>query len=251
MVHSTIVPAFDVHVHRLFARYAGMPVGVVTQCAANHAALLHDSWRPEPGRSHDELAHALFERCDDYVFELLHGAATREQRRQACLHEQTWSHLMAAGPRVLDFGGGLGLSSSLLATTGKQVTYCDVDGPAARFAAWLFAQDGQRIEVLRTAVECAELPRGRQWDVVLAEHVLEFVAEPVTMANALAAAVAPGGLLLLVLDAEPRAAAPLARPVDRDALLRAPALAAMERVALPDARQLLFRARGSAVGQSG
>lgn len=244
MAKATLVPAVDVHVHRLFARYAGLPVGVVTQCAANHASLVHGSWHADDGRSWVENAKALFEKCDDYVFELLHQASTREQHKQAWCNEQVWQHLLAAGQRVLDFGGGLGLASSLLADAGKQVTYCDVDGPAARFAAWFFGEAAQRVEMLRTAAARPELPAGRQWDVVLAEHVLEHVADAAATAEALARATARGGLLHLVLDGPAPAATPLARHVDVKVLLAgAPTLAAMERVPLGDDSHLLFRAR--------
>jgi SAM-dependent methyltransferase len=244
MAQATLAPAADVHVHRLFARYAGLPVGVVTQCAANHASLLHGSWHEAGDRTWTENARALFEGCDDYVFELLHHASTRAQHKQEWSNEHVWQHLLAAGPRVLDFGGGLGLASSLLADAGKQVSYCDVDGPAARFAAWFFAHGAQRVEMLRTSAARPELPAGRQWDVVLAEHVLEHVADPAATVEALARATARGGLLHVVLDVAPQLAAPLTRHVDAATLLAgSQALAAMERVPLAGENHLLFRAR--------
>lgn len=244
MAIATAVPAVDSHVHRLFARYAGLPVGVVTQCAANHAALLHDSWREATEQSWVENATALFERCDDYVFELLHRATTRAQQQQAWCNEHVWGHLLAAGPTVLDFGGGLGLASSLLADAGKHVTYCDLDGPAARFAAWFFAQAGQSIEMRSTRAARPELPAGRRWHVVLAEHVLEHVADPVATIEVLARAAHRRGLLHVVLDNAPLPGAPLTRRVDVDALLAgSPALRAMQRVPLTDDGHLLFRAR--------
>jgi SAM-dependent methyltransferase len=244
MALATPVSLADTHVHRLFAVHAGMPVGVVTQCAANHAPLLHAAWHAEPGRSWGENARALFEQCDDYVFELLHDASTRKRRLQDYDAEHVWPQLVAAGPRVLDFGGGLGLASSLLADAGKTVTYCDVDGPAARFAAWFFARTGQRIELLRTSAAGPALPSGRQWDVVLAEHVLEHVEDPVAVAGALAAVVAPEGLLHVVVDTGAHTLRPHAREVDVDALLAgSPALRAMSRLPSAAAGHLLLRAR--------
>ncbi len=233
----------DTHVHRLFAVYAGLPVGVVTQCAANHAQVLHDAWHAEPGRSWGENARALFEQCDDYVFELLHDASTRRRRLQSWGEEHVWQQLLAAGPRALDFGGGLGLASSLLADAGKRVTYCDVDGPAARFAAWYFARTGQPVELLRTSAAEPALPAGRQWDVVLAEHVLEHVADPVATADALARAVAPDGLLHVVVDVGAHRLRPHARAVDADALLAgSAALRALLRLPAAEDGHLLFRA---------
>jgi SAM-dependent methyltransferase len=234
----------DTHVHRLYAVYAAMPVGVVTQCATNHAALLHDAWHADAARSWGDNARALFEQCDEYVFELLHDASTRERQLQAFGEEHVWPQLLAAGERVLDFGGGLGLASSLLATHGKHVTYCDVDGPAARFATWFFQRTGQHVEVLRTAAASPSLPPGRQWDVVLAQHVLEHVEDPVALAATLARAVAPGGLLHLVVDAGAHRGRAHARVVDLDAVLAAePALRAMARLPSAADGHVLLRAR--------
>jgi SAM-dependent methyltransferase len=232
----------DTHVHRLYAVYAGMPVGVVTQCAANHAALLHDAWHADASRSWGENARALFEQCDDYVFELLHDASTRVRQLQAFDEEHVWPQLLAAGERVLDFGGGLGLASSLLAGAGKHVTYCDVDGPAARFAQWFFQRTGQHVEVLRTSALAPALPAGRQWDVVLAQHVLEHVADAGAVAATLARAVAPGGLLHVVVDADQHRARPHARAVDLEALAACPALRGMARLPAAADGHLLLRA---------
>ena len=240
MVLTAPVSIADTHVHRLFALYARLPVGVVTQCAANHAQLLHDAWQADPTRPWGDNAQALFERCDDYVFELLHAASTRSRRQQAWADEHVWDALLAAGPRVLDFGGGLGLASSLLASAGKQVTYCDVEGPAARFAAWLFARAAQPVQVLCTPAALPALPAGQHWDAVLAEHVLEHVADPAAVAAMLARAVAPGGLLVLAVD--PGAARVHAQRVDLEQLrVGCPALAAMQCVAPSAAGRLLLR----------
>jgi SAM-dependent methyltransferase len=244
MVTAAPISLADTHVHRLFAVHAGMPVGVVTQCAANHAQLLHDAWHADPTRSWGDNARALFEQCDDYVFELLHDASTRKRQLQAYDEEHVWHQLVGAGPRVLDFGGGLGLASSLLADAGKHVTYCDVDGPAARFAQWYFQRTGQHVEVLRTSAASPALPAGRQWDVVLAEHVLEHVADPAAVAGMLARAVATGGLLHLVVDTGAHRVRPHARDVDLDALVAStPTLAAMARQPSAADGHVLLRAR--------
>lgn len=241
MVATSVALDADAHVHRLFAHYANLPVGVVTQCATNHAALVHGAWHQDPRRSWAENAHALFARCDDYVFELLHQAASRDRQRAIWSREEVWARFLAAGPEVLDFGGGLGLASSLLADAGKRVTYCDVLGPAAAFAAWFFDQVGADVEMLQTDVAAPRLPAGRQWDLVLAEHVLEHVADPVATVETLAGAVRSGGLLH-VLVARPGAdCATLAHAVDLPALVHgSPTLRTMERVGASDTDHALF-----------
>jgi SAM-dependent methyltransferase len=242
MLNAAPVLEADQHVHRLFARFANLPVGMITQCAASHAALVHGAWHADPNRSWAENARALFEQCDEYVFELLHAATTRAQHQAAWSQEHVQGHLLGAGSLVLDFGGGLGLASSLLADAGKQVTYCDVDGPAARFASWFFAHVGNAVETLRVDAARPLLPAGRRWDIVLAEHVLEHVADPVATVEMLVQALRPQGLLHVVLSPAGATGASLSRPVDAAMLLAgSPALRALGRVELGDDQHLLFR----------
>jgi SAM-dependent methyltransferase len=245
MTNAAPVLVADQHVHRLYAQFARLPVGVVTQCAASHSALVHGAWHADPNRSWAENARALFEQCDEYVFELLHAATTRAQHQAAWGQEHVQTHFLHAGPLVLDFGGGLGLASSLLADAGKRVTYCDVDGPAARFANWFFAQVGNDVESLRVEAARPQLPAGRQWDIVLAEHVLEHVADPVATVELLVQALRPQGVLHVVLPAAGAvggSVASLLRPVDAAMLLAgSSALRALGRVELGDDQHLLFR----------
>lgn len=245
MSHATIAVDAEAHVHRLYAEFAGLPVGVVTQCAANHAALVHDCWHVCPGGSWEEKALVFYELCGDYAYELLHAASTRARRQAGLVADRVWHWLGDAGPEVLDFGGGLGLASSVLCAAGKQVTYCDVDGPAARFAAWFFGLAGQPVEVLLTPSQVPGLPRRRKWDVMLVENVLEHVPTPAATIEILARAVRRGGLLLLRLPGGGApSSSPLVRPIELPSLLAgAPALAAMELMVRSDDGCLLFRSR--------
>src|SRR5436190_4433835 len=163
MPQSTAVRGADAHVHRLYAEHTGLPVGMVTQCATNHASMVEAAWHAHPGASRADKARTFYAQCDDYVFDLLHHASTRERHRAAFGEDHVWPWLAGAGPTALDFGGGLVLGASALAQAGKQVTYADVNGAAARFASWLFDLAGQRVELLRGAA-APEVPAGRQWD---------------------------------------------------------------------------------------
>lgn len=240
---STVTPscAADAHVHRLYGEYAGLPVGVVTQCVQHAAALQLELWHDCLGGTFAERARAYHEHHEEAVFALLQRTANRAQRRAE--HEQSGfaSWLEAAGDEVLDFGGGLGFSASLLRDAGKQVTYVDVDGAVTAFARWYFERCGQDdIEVHTTAVGDVELPAGRQWDLVLAENVLEWLPDPVAAVERLAAAVRRGGTLFVRLDA---AAAPMAHAVSIDELLtRSPALQRLQHVLRGDDGRHAFRA---------
>lgn len=235
--------AADAHVHRLYGEFAGLPVGVVTQCVQHTAPLQQELWNACTGGTFAERARAYHEHHEEAVFALLHRTANRAQRRAE--HEQSGlaNWLEAAGDEVLDFGGGLGFSASLLRDAGKQVTYVDVDGPVAAFARWYFERCGQDdIEVHTTSVANVELPAGRQWDLVLAENVLEWLPDPIAAAERLAAAVRPGGTLFVQLDAT-AAQAPMANAVAIDDLLaRCPALQRLQHVLRGDDGRHAFRA---------
>lgn len=238
----TPVRSADTHVHRLYAEYAGMPVGVVTQCVQHFASLHHVTWQACAGASWQDKASVYYEQHEDYMFDLLHRSTSRAQRKATYISDGHWTYLAGPARDVLDFGGGLGLAASLLAEVGKAVTYCDVDGPAANFAEWYFEQCGQAIEVHRTPAREAVLPTDRRWDLVLVESVLEHVPDPAATIGRLARVVRSGGTLYLIVDpVEPPAAQPMRRRIDVDELLAgSPELRAMHHVLRGDRGQHAF-----------
>jgi SAM-dependent methyltransferase len=243
---STITPvgAADLHVHRLYGEYAGLPVGVVTQCAQHADALQQLTWQACPGADRAAKACAYHEGHEADVFAQLHRTSSRAQRRHEHERSGLAGWLAESGDAALDFGGGLGLSSSLLREAGKRVTYVDVDGPAAAFARWYFARSGQPdIELLTTPSDRVVLPAGRQWDLVLVERVLECVPDPAAVVERLAGALARGGVLYLVLESALTVTGPSARPVAVDDLLaRAPALRRLQHVLCGQDGRHAFRA---------
>ena len=236
----------DAHVHRLYAEHAGLPVGVVTQCVQHATALGLAVWHDGTGTSWQEKSRLFYEQHEESLFDLLHHSTNRSDRRACYIKDHLWSWLSEAGSAVLDFGGGLGLTSSLLHELGKQVTYCEVDGPAARFAEWYFERNGQGdIEVVCTPSSVAVLPAHRGWDLVLAESVLECVPDPVATVERLAQAVRSGGLLHLSIDRhDPSSVCPMRRPVAlADLLAHSPTLRAMDHVLDASDGRGIFRAR--------
>ncbi|MBL8727385.1 MAG: class I SAM-dependent methyltransferase [Planctomycetes bacterium] len=243
---STLVPVgvADAHVHRLYGEYAGLPVGVVTQCVQHAAALQQLIWNACPEGTWAGKACAFHEGHEEAVFGLMQRTVSRAQRRVE--HDQSGltGQLAEAGDDVLDFGGGLGFSASLLRDAGKNVTYVDVDGPVTAFARWYFERCGQDdVEVGTTPSATAELPKGRQWDLVLAECVLECVPDPVATVERLARAVRGGGTLFVVLDGGVEAAGATMRAVDVAALLAgSPTLRGMRHVLSGEDGRHAFRA---------
>lgn len=225
--------AVDEHAFHLYAEYTGQPVELVAQCAQNFGNFNAVTWRECQGETWLDKAKVYYERHDEYLFDLLYGSQSKARRRAVYEHYGHWPWLVGAGNDVLEFGGGLGFCCSLLRDQGKRVTYCDVDGPAAKFAQWYFARCNQRdIEIVHTPSERLVLPAGRQWDLVFSDSVLEHVPDAAGTAERLAQAVRPGGLLYLIIDAhEVSPAFPMHRHVHlQDLLAGAPTLRSMQHV---------------------
>lgn len=104
-----------------------------------------------------------------------------------------WAAGLAAGRSVLDAGCGEGYGTRLLADAAASVLGVDRPEPVTT------ARARYRRENL--AYEVVDLTRldalGRRFDVVLSFQVIEHVEDPVDYLSALAAAVAPGGTLVV------------------------------------------------------
>jgi len=97
------------------------------------------------------------------------------------------------GKTALDVGCGAGLLAEPLARLGAKVTAVDA-APELIAAARLHA-DGQGLEI-DYRVAAVEEVEG-QFDLVTSMEVIEHVADPAAFVRALAARIAPGGLLIL------------------------------------------------------
>ena len=99
-----------------------------------------------------------------------------------------------AGRRVLDVGCGAGLLAEPLARLGGTVS--GVDAAAENIAAAAAHAAGSRLSIDYRAGELAQLELGK-FDLVTCMEVLEHVADKPAFVAALAACLAPGGLLIL------------------------------------------------------
>jgi 2-polyprenyl-6-hydroxyphenyl methylase/3-demethylubiquinone-9 3-methyltransferase len=97
------------------------------------------------------------------------------------------------GKTALDVGCGAGLLAEPLARLGAKVTAVDA-APGLIAAAKLHAQ-GQELDIDYRVAPVEEI--GGQYDLVTSMEVIEHVADPAAFTKALAARLAPGGLLIL------------------------------------------------------
>ena len=98
-----------------------------------------------------------------------------------------------AGKSALDVGCGAGLLAEPLARLGAKVTAIDA-APGLIAAAKLHAR-GQELEIDYRSSAVEEI--GGRFDLVTSMEVIEHVADPATFVRALAARLAPGGLMVL------------------------------------------------------
>jgi 2-polyprenyl-3-methyl-5-hydroxy-6-metoxy-1,4-benzoquinol methylase len=200
-------------------------------------------WQELPGTVWPDKVRAFYERGEECVFDLLSRATTGAARLESLERDGLWSRIVAAGADALDFGGGLGQVSSLLCESHKRVTYVDVEGAIARYAAWSFDRAGEHaIEVRSAAADRTAMLGDRQFDVVLAENVLEHVGDAGATVEALARCVRAGGLLHISIDPRPASAAePHRREIAVDDLLAlSPALRSLEYLQRSDDGRHLF-----------
>ncbi len=97
------------------------------------------------------------------------------------------------GKTALDVGCGAGLMAEPLARMGAKVTGVDAAPENVQVA-----QDHADAQSLSITYKCADVAHLKgQYDLVTAMEVVEHVTDPAAFINALAARLAPGGLMIL------------------------------------------------------
>ncbi len=123
--------------------------------------------------------------------------------RQAILWDELEALLpsLPAGPlSVLDAGGGVGQISSGLAARGHQVTLCDLSGEMLKLAADHARETGVSHNMQFRQVSAQQVGEHLDTpvDLVLFHAVLEWVADPLAVLQALWQTLKPGGVLSLM-----------------------------------------------------
>jgi SAM-dependent methyltransferase len=100
----------------------------------------------------------------------------------------------AGGPKMLDFGHGVGSTGLLFARHGFDVTLLDISEPMHRFAQWRFARRELNARFLLGA---RELTAHENFDVIVSLDVMEHLKDPLSAIRQMTGWLAPGGLLIL------------------------------------------------------
>ena len=108
------------------------------------------AWR---GTGSTPKAARFYGRSQSYIYDLL----SSNYRKEAVVEKLNGMHPKIlqsikthAGHRFLEFGGGFGVMCQLAHEWGKEVTYVDLPGLVADFAAWRFQRHGWPIRLLLT-----------------------------------------------------------------------------------------------------
>ncbi len=109
------------------------------------------------------------------------------------------------GKTVLDVGCGGGILSEALAAGGAQVTGIDLAPSSLEVARLHLLESGVQVTYRQITVEALALEQARQFDVVTCMEMLEHVPDPVSVINACAQLVKPGGdVFLSTLNRNPK-----------------------------------------------
>jgi len=149
--------------------------------AAHFGALAADWWDPH-GSS------AMLHKLNPVRLAYIRGQI------DAHWHGDTRERHPLSGKSALDVGCGAGLLAEPLARMGAAVT--GVDAAPENIAAAREHAAGQGLSITYFAGELAALPAG-QFDLVTSMEVVEHVTDPAAFIGALAARLAPGGLMIL------------------------------------------------------
>jgi len=117
----------------LVAEYLKEPPEHVYELAEQGDLLLREHWL-EAAPVTAEAVRKFYGEAREYLYDLVKwNSSPAFQRLLSCLAD-------VRGERVLDFGGGIGTASELLAVHGNDVYYYDLPSPVRDFSRWRFSR---------------------------------------------------------------------------------------------------------------
>jgi len=133
------------------------------------------------GAMTDDRIKQFYKQTQNYIFDLGGWHLWDLQKRESDLampdelRKLLPEDLRKAGakPRVLDFGGGVGFNSLVLAKAGFDVTLADLDSVTLSFAKFRAERQGVQMKYWKSDVE--EMPPDAKYDVILCMDVMEHL----------------------------------------------------------------------------
>jgi 2-polyprenyl-3-methyl-5-hydroxy-6-metoxy-1,4-benzoquinol methylase len=134
-----------------------------------------EAWEKQ-GPMTDERMKAFYKQTTNYMYELAEWHLWVPGKRES--DEQIVKDIKALAPKnVLDFGGGVGLNSLMIAREGIEVTLADLDSTSLTFAQFRAKRHDIPLKIWKTDLEAA--PPDKKYDVILALDVLEHLPREV------------------------------------------------------------------------
>lgn len=153
---------------------------IIAKEAAHFGAMAGDWWNPDG-------ASAMLHKLNPVRLKYIRDQVDRHWQSDEC------SLRPLEGKSALDVGCGAGLLAEPLARLGASVTAIDAAPEVIAVARAHAAGAGFSIDYRTCAIETVE----GQFDLVTSLEVIEHVADPQAFVDALAARLAPGGLMIL------------------------------------------------------
>lgn len=169
-----------------------------------------DLWRILDPKSEDEIFQ--FYRVTPYeIFDTAYWHMSRYQRK---LRSEI---VKISYGEVLDYGGGIGDLSVMLAQKGLNVTYLEIPGKTFEFAKWLFKKR-QVLDKVQM-IPADELDKLEYYDTIICLDVIEHVADQIYVLEKLGEHLNKNGILIItnLCDLEKDEDLPMEFEVDFDA----------------------------------
>jgi len=186
-----------------FAEFSGLPLAEVARRVSNFEEINADEWSSMKQTEFAARAANFYGQSENFAFAILSAnprpasVVEKLDRFNPRVMQAIRAH---PGKRFLEFGGGIGVFCEIVCRLGKDVHYLELDGLASRFALWRFKKLGLPITFLEAQPDRIAIPG--KYDIVYTDAVLEHLPPPLQLeaTSALARAVEPRGLLVLLVD---------------------------------------------------
>lgn len=173
---------YDRSLVHLLSEYFNLAEKEVLWLLKNGGRINNDFWRISNPKTDEEKKH-FYEITLFYIFELSLWHMTMYQKK---FRKEV---LKIAQGKVLDFGGGIGDMSLMIAKKGVLVEYADVSGNTYNFAKWLFSKNNLSVKMIDLSTQKVS----EQYDTIVCIDVIEHLLNAKEVFKDLALRLKPGG----------------------------------------------------------